>query len=366
MITEHLSHYREGVYRELDADEQWEFVFGGGAEVRDGSIPSIPAGVLKRRVALANHWIGRKMLWQSGVLRLCLTMKWDAVVFVGNASFVSTWVAAALVRALGGKVYFWTIGWHRPDSRLKGVFRRCFYGLANRLLLYGQDGYDIAIASGMSPSSLVVIGNSYSDTGVSSSISSDDDVDVSSVLPPVGMRLVGAVARLGLEKRFDLLLEAVSELRQAGRDVGVVLVGAGPAADELRVSALDLDVPLFLTGPIHDGAVLDEIYERLDVTVLPERAGLTVIQSLGHATPVVTVDDASRQVPEFRAVHPGSTGQLYLPGSIASLSDAIDRCLTMVLLDAEATAEACRNEVALNWSAAAHAERILDALSARE
>lgn len=66
------------------------------------------------------------------------------------------------------------------------------------------------------------------------------------------------------------------------------------------------------------------------MTVLPERAGLTVMKSLQFGVPVVTVDDPYRQVPEYRAVVPGVTGELYPPGDVEGLGLAILRALEMI------------------------------------
>lgn len=367
LVAEHLSHYREGVYRLLDDNPQWEFTFVGGPTTRDGSIPEVPAGALKNRITLPNQWIGGRMLWQPGLLCHCSAHRYDAVIFVGSAQFLSTWFAAALMRLRRTKVYFWTIGWHRPDSNpVKRAVRKCFYGLSNQLLLYGSDGYEMAIAAGIKPSRMTVIGNSYSQSGSTSPApgSDNDGPDLVSLLPGTSMRLVGAVARLTPEKRFDLLLEAINLLRSEGRDVGVVLVGAGPMRERLASLAKELRVPLYLPGAIHDPMVLSEMYERIAVSVLPERAGLTVIQSLSHGVPVVTVDDATLQVPEFRAVHPGRTGELYHRGDVSTLVTAIDKCLLAVNVEGAQVAAACRREVSQNWSVDAHARRILAALNA--
>lgn len=362
LVAEHLSHYREGVYRLLDDSPDWDFVFVGGPETRDGSIPGVPAGALKNQITVRNLWIADRMLWQPGLLRLCLAGKHDAAILVGNAKFLSTWVVAALMRLRGTKVYFWTMGWRRPDAnRLKRAARKAFYRLADKLLLYGQDGYEMAVEAGLPSTRMTVIGNSYTQVRPSSAAHQGTHFDIASL--DGQMRFVGAVARLTPEKRFDMLIRAVESLRVEGTDVGVILVGAGPADEELATLATALQVPLFLTGAVHSEATLAEIYERIAVTVIPEYAGLTVVQSLDHGTPVVTAADPTIQGPEFRAVQPDVTGLLYSRGSVPRLADAISACLDMVDVRGDQLVEACKHEVTQNWSIESHAERILQALN---
>lgn len=364
VVYQHLPHYRYGVFSELDRSLLWEFTFAAGEQSADGSIAVIPKGETKRFVGLRNHWIWRGLLWQSGLCRLASEGAFDAVIFLGNSAFLSTWVAAAISRLRKTPVLFWTIGWHRPDrSLVKRWVRNAFYGLADQLLLYGVDGLQIGIAMGYPARKITVIGNSYASKTGEDSYREDNSAALEASLPPHGGESVGAVVRMNHEKRLDMLIDAVMLLRSGGRDVGVILTGQGPALTELKERAVRLGVPLFTTGPVYSGQGLDLVYDRLAVTVLPERAGLTVTQSMIYGRPVVTVNDPYRQVPEFRAVVPGETGELYEPGDIAGLSEAIRRCLDDVAREPAGVSRRCRQEIADHWSASAHAQKILDALS---
>src|SRR5690625_452034 len=110
LITEHLSHYREGVYKELDANPNWEFVFLGGDTVLDGSVREIPRGTLKNRRMLKNWVLPGSLLWQSRLIRFSTTTNVDAVIFTGNVRFLSTWVASVIFRIRRKRVLFWTTG----------------------------------------------------------------------------------------------------------------------------------------------------------------------------------------------------------------------------------------------------------------
>lgn len=363
IVQQQLSHYRRGVFMELDGSTALEVTFAADLSFKDGSIPAVPMTTFKRVVLLKNSWLG-PALWQRGLLRCIARGRFDCVIFPGDARHISTWVALALARLRGARTYLWTIGWHRPDStRLKGMARTLFYRLADRILLYGEDGYRLGAEAGFPTDRMSVIGNSYSQAPPANT--PDEALDLEALLPHDQTRFVGAIVRLNHEKRLDMLITAVDILRQQGRDIGVLLTGSGPAEESIAKEAERLSVPLYLTGAAYDDATISAVYQKLDVTVLPERAGLTVMQSLIHGTPVVTVDDPHYQVPEFRAVIPGVTGVLYPRGDVEALARAIDQCLTMVDEQGEVLADACREEIDKNWSVGSHADRILTALSER-
>lgn len=364
IVAEHLSHYRFGVYSILDSNGDWRFTFIAGESTRSGTIEGIPPELLSDARILSSARFGR-FLWQRGLLGMCLNNRPDVAVFVGDAQFLSTWLAALIFRLKNVPVLFWTIGWHRPENGLKRLARIQFYRLANKLLLYGSDGAAIGRDMGYPDHRMVVIGNSYESCLAKGTRDERRIPDSRGLRIPAG-EFVGAVSRLTAEKRFDLLIEAARILRSGGRNLNVLLVGEGEECNRLQAQAADAGVPLILHSPLYDEESLSEVYSRLVVCVLPERAGLAVIQSLSHGTPVVSVDDPYRQVPEFRAIKNGVTGSLYASSSPEELARAIDSCADMVARAPKEVEVQCKLEVAENWSPEKHALNILCALSGRE
>lgn len=357
IVAEHLSHYREGVYRNLDAAEGWEFTFAGGSEVKDGSIPGIPPGTVRRQVTLRNFWLFERLLWQPQVVGLCARGGFDTVIFVGNAKFLSTWVGSLIVRARGRKVYYWTIGWHRPEVGLRRAVRLAFYRLAHGLLLYGPDGYDLGKRHGFPEARMQIIGNSQGLVTASSLQSTTERRGQSQHTFTAGL-----VARLNASRRLDMAIEALVLLRARGVQMRMLIVGDGPERPNLERMAYDFDVDVQFSGALYETSAIGEAYAEIDLTVIPEMAGLAVMQSLAHGVPVVTADDPSRQGPEFRAIIHGQTGGLYEAGDVASLASEIERWVVRLRGDAGRVAEACRDEFAQNWSPKAHADKILRAI----
>ncbi|MFF4359264.1 glycosyltransferase family 4 protein [Streptomyces sp. NPDC001604] len=157
---------------------------------------------------------------------------------------------------------------------------------------------------------------------------------------------VAVVSRMTPQKRVDLLLRALPELRRRWPDLRVDLAGDGTELPSLRdlASALGLDAAVEFHGHVSEEekrALLGTAW----LTVVPSFAegwGLTVIEANSMGTPALAFD-----VPGLRdAVQHGYNGWL-IPTSVP-LSQGIAAALTE-LCDADTrdrTAERCRA-----WSA---------------
>lgn len=355
VINPILYHYRRGVFLALESNGSVEVTFASDAGGVDG-IPAMSAAEVKRHVLMRVHR-GRMVEWQAGIVSHLFGNRYDDVIFLGNAKYVSTWAAALLARVKGMRVYFWTIGWHRPESGFKRWVRLRFYRLAHGLLLYGETGRVIGASMGYPERRMHVIGNS-----VESAPNAIDRNDLKLPSRDSATVYLGAVIRLTPVKRLDLLISAAALLQERGRAVHVLLVGDGPEASSLRRQADALGVNLDLPGAVYSPHDLDAVYRVLDITVVPEAVGLTAIQSLGHGIPVISADSPYAQMPEWESIVPGVTGEVYRQGDLEDLVDSVLRLYSRIQRERSLVAENCRAEVRNRWSSSEQAQKIVKAL----
>lgn len=363
VVYPHLPHYRFGVFQKMSLSKRYEFEFAAGPSSRDGSIPCLTANDVERFAALRNTWIG-PILWQHGLLRLISSGRFDGVIFLGDASHASTWAATILCRLRRIKTFFWTIGWHRVDKGPKRNLRNLFYRLADGLMLYGYSGIKLGLQNGFTKKNAWVIGNSQESKLNGSFVKSELEVSAFiAALPTSPSPKIGAVVRLNRVKRLDLLLEAIALLRSQDYDFEVLLIGEGPAREELHEQAKRLGVPLFMPGAAYDEREISAAYELISVTVIPVWAGLSAVQSLTHGRPVVTTDDICQQAPESECIRDGITGMFFEEGSIESLAECILACHKMRIQNPDKFEEAAKEELNSRWTSDAHAlaiETVLD------
>jgi len=207
-----------------------------------------------------------------------------------------------------------------------------------------------------------VVGNS-----VSSPIGDEPEAVLVSVAEPVDDVLtIGAVLRLSRSKRLDLLIKVAAALEAQRQPCEVVLAGQGEVGPELERLAAAAGVKLRLVGALYAASELQTFYDGLDVCVIPESAGLSVIQSLLHGIPVVTHDQPDGQGPEVEAIVPGQNGALYERGNVGDLVRAVQESAVLGrTLGKRGLAARCRESLTTGgWTPHANARRIADALVA--
>src|SRR5688572_242184 len=160
VVYHFFPHYRAAVLRELLRSPEHEYVLVGDEKPTDPSIEAWKVSDRGRFILAPCRWLRAPFLFQTGLLELACDNRFDAIIYLGNPHFISTWMSAALARLNGRMVFFWTHGWTRNEYGLKGWLRRLFYKLPHALMLYGHTAKMAGIEHGFPTENLHVIYNS--------------------------------------------------------------------------------------------------------------------------------------------------------------------------------------------------------------
>jgi 1,2-diacylglycerol 3-alpha-glucosyltransferase len=109
--------------------------------------------------------------------------------------------------------------------------------------------------------------------------------------------VIGSVGRIAIEKSFDKLINATAEMLKVNPNIKLMLVGDGPAIEELKkqVKELDIEKNVIFTGLV-DYNDIPAYYQALDVMVsfsITETQGLTIIEGLAASKPTLCINDDS-------------------------------------------------------------------------
>ena len=279
-----------------------------------------------------NRWMGgERVLWQTGLIRLALSRKYDTIIFLGMSQFASTWVSAILARLTGKKVLFWTHGFYGNEGWLKMWFRKRFYKLAHCMCLYGNWARKICIEKGFDPEKLYVVFNSLD---YDAQVRMHDRIDPDrcrqlreEFFEDPDLPVLFFVGRITPQKHLDMLLRVAGTLTERDRAVNVLLIGSGPERESLQQlsETLSLKGQVHFYGACHDEQELSMLISLSDLCVAPGEVGLTAMHSMVYGTPVVTHNDPTHQMPEFEAVIEGKSGDFYEYGNEDDLADTIER-----------------------------------------
>lgn len=345
VVYHFFAHYRGPVMRELLEHGAHDYVLVGAR--RDpgdtGIIPWEVSDPARFEEAPARFWpFG--ILWQRGLLRLALRRDLDAIVFLGDPHYASTWVSAAVARLMGKRVVFWTIGWIREEEGPKAWMRAAFLGIAHSLLLYGHFSKMIGLKKGFHAERMHVVYNSLDYAEQKRQLArlptGKRDTVRRSLFQEPDRPLLICVTRLVKKRRLDVLLEAMVLLNAQGRPMNLLLVGDGPEREALTRFAAERGLTVVFYGPCYDEQRLCELVTAAEATVAPGMIGLAAMQSLAYGTPVVTHNDPNRQAPEWEAVVPGLGGVFFRFGDASDLARAIAECVDTYPFGSAARAEA--------------------------
>lgn len=351
-----LAHYRAALVRHLGQSKQFRFHFFADSVDHLYGIPALDLDKSIFTRSRCARLFGR-FFWQQRAVITGLIGRYDCFVFSGDAAWLSTWIAALIVRLRGRKVLFWTHGWTRIDTGLLGLIRFTFYRLANGLLLYGTAAKRIGTELGIQPSKLHVIFNSVdfdAQQSFQQRLSFASIVDIRHTLfADPAVPVVIATARLTSAKRFDLLIDALAILQQQSK-IHLLVVGDGPERLPLESYARTRQVKVAFVGTCYDENMLALYFSCANVTVSPGNVGLTCMHSLGYGVPVITHDDPAQQMPEWEAIEPGETGDLFAFGSADSLARTI-RKWTGTSYRSDAVTARCKAAITGRYHPAAQA-----------
>jgi glycosyltransferase involved in cell wall biosynthesis len=342
VVTHHfLVHYRFPIYnllcRQAHPLPEYSFVAGTRANI---PIKTIEVSAAQRAPGegglkwsrVRNFWFFRIFLWQTGLVKLALDRQVDAVIYLGVMYHLSTWVSIVIAKLTGKRVLMWSHGFLREERGLKGWLRERFYRLSDGFLLYGRRPRELMIRRGFDPATLYLVYNSL-DYDLQRSVRDAlpaGSQRCRSLFPRPELPVVVYIGRLTASKGIDQLLTAAALLKARGAGVNVLILGDGPQTAALKDSAarLSLEGRTHFYGACYEEAEIGALIGACDICVAPGEVGLTCMHSLVYGTPVITHDNPECQMPEWEAIVPGLTGDLFRHGDVEDLSRVIENWLS--------------------------------------
>lgn len=315
-------HYRFPIYAQIAATFDAHFFLGdeGNASMKVFRYEDLPG--FKGRMSHISF--GGKWYWQSNMLRLAFK-NYSRFIITGEPYCVTTWFFLIMSKLLGKRSIAWTHGWYGREYGIKKVIKKAYFKLFDDIMCYNDYGNRQLIEQGFNASHIFTIANSLDSEKQRIIRNQLKSTDIFYKHFGNNAPVIIYCGRIQKVKKIDMLVKALSVLRQ--REVFVNLLLVGKDVDNVNlpatISALGLDKQVWIYGPCFDELKLAEFFYNSSVCVSPGNVGLTCIHSLTYGCPVITHDDFPTQMPEFEAIVPGKTGDFYRNGDIQDLVDKI-------------------------------------------
>lgn len=366
VVYHYIAKYREPIFNSLAAysgDREFEFA-SDTASPTDIKLASSTFFRNKKFKKITNLWIFGG-LWQVGLWGVIKRGSYDEIIFLGDPSFYSTWLAAAILRFSRVKVFFWTHGLVRTRG-IKDSMKLVYYRFADGLLLYGDGARANLTSRGVVASKLFTIYNSLDYVEQKRIRLALDESEIAArkqVLfkEPTAFQLV-FVGRLTKQKKINRIVEMVAELREEGRCVNLLLIGDGECRDELQELILryGLESQVLIYGQTYDEDELALLLMGSQLCISPGEVGLTAMHALAYGVPIVTHSNPFTQMPEFEAILDGATGFLFPDGNFNAMKAAVVNYLDNPIKDVFSN---CVDVIEKKYNVDVQRERILSALT---
>ena len=343
LITRIMAHYREPIFSLLakQSEPDPEFTFFADKNNNLTSVKTIDPLIAEKPVADGGfNWNFIKTfslfnisIWQSGVLPVFFSKKYDVIILDTTIYYMSTWIGLVIAKLCKKKVIIWGHGFKGDGRGFRDLLRRLQYKLVDGLLLYGNAAKEKLEKKGFKPSQMHVVYNSLdyeSQAKFRTGISSEDILAKKHELffrPDLPVVLY--IGRLSLGKKLDMILHTARNIFDSGKKYNILFVGDGLLVSNLKSLANDLLLSEYVRfyGPCYDEGEISKLISLANVTVVPDQLGLTSIHSLVYGVPVITSDNLSAHGPEYESIISGVNGSFYKIGSIESLSEEIAKWL---------------------------------------
>ena len=325
-ITNIFPHYREALWREILLSNTFSAKFfhstNNPLSIKEGQLESDSLNSMIKTVK--GYWLFKKyLIWQSDIVKVCLTEQFDSIVFLGEMNILSNWIGALICRIRRKRVFFWSHGFYGNESSLKCFFRKIFYKIANDHIVYENRGRGLMIKSGFKAQNIHVIHNSLDYKNQKLFFEKLYKVKDNSLtfFRNNTLPVFIYIGRLIESKKVDQLITAVKNINTDKQICNLLIVGSGPEEEKLKGLAKNeiISKTIHFYGPCYDESIKSNLIYNSICTVSPGNIGLTVVNSFSYGTPAITHDNFQNQMPEAEVIVENETGFFFNENDTKSL-----------------------------------------------
>lgn len=332
----------------MDEGFDCTFVFGD----EDLNVKKMDLSELKKAKETHVGFI-KSIAFQWGIIPYAFK-NFDVYILTGSTNNITHWIFLVLLKLMPKKKSFlWAHGLYGYENKRQMLIRRLFYSLFDEFLIYGEYARDNMIKAGISsPEKIHVIHNSLDydkqmdirKNIVSSRIYNDHFGNHSPTIIFIG--------RLTKVKKLNMLLDALSILKDKGQSYNMVFVGDGTEKDKLmkQSKSLNLDNQVWFYGSCYDEKENANLIYNADVCVSPGNVGLTALHAMMFGTPVITHNNYCMQMPEFQTIIEEKTGDFFEENNVGSLSETIKSWLDKYAKERDVIRRNCFEVIDTEWN----------------
>jgi len=332
-ITNFFPLYRKSIWKKLLNNKKSDVIFyfdpiqNEGIEVEKQFFSE--SNKLNSFKKVKNFYFFGRLIWQSRIVRECLSASFNQAIFLGDMNILSTWISLLICRLRNKKTILWTHGFYGNENYIKRKLRILFYSIGDKYLLYEQRGKKLMIRAGFDASKIFVIYNSLDydlQKEYFEKYQKNNTKKEFTFFKNSKLKTILFLGRLTSVKKIDLLIKSLNKLNSKRVNFNLLIIGEGPQKSSLKkISKEGLEKGwIYFYGKTYKESELSKLIYSSDLMVSPGNTGLNAVSALSYGTPVGTHNNFNKQMPEAAIIEDQKTGFFFNENDSDDLSLNID------------------------------------------
>lgn len=341
--------YREGIFKLIEEKYDCDWYFG----YTNTDIKEMDTSTLKRVSYYKSVGNPNRLYWKQGILQLLFKKKYQCFLILAESRCLSDYLFLLLATCFfpQKRVYIWTHGWYGKESKIEAKLKLWMFHHTTGIFLYGNYAKRLLIEHGIPEKKLFVIHNSLNYKKQKELRKHIHTSNIYSAYFGNNNPVLIFIGRLTPVKRLDLLIKAVSILKEKKEFYNIIFVGDGEMRYKLEQLTFDkqLSKSVWFYGECYNETANAELIYNADLCVAPGNVGLTAMHAMVFGCPVISHNDFKWQMPEFEAIKQGKTGDFFERDNVESLVNTISNWFIMQN-NREEVRQACFQEIDNYWN----------------
>ena len=348
LIYNTAPHYREAVFRAIDAEYDCDWYFG---ETKT-DIKEMDTSLLKHVQYYKTYGNPNILYWKCGILKLLFRKDYQNFFILAEVRSVTDYLFLLIASFFRKNIYIWTHGWYGKEKGIIAKLKLWQFKKVTGAFVYNERAKKKLIEQGIPEKTLFVIYNSLDYDTQKILRESIHHSDVYKNYFQNDKPIIIFIGRLTKVKKLDMVIDAVDALRGRGEYYNLVFVGDGIDAARLKNRVIDLKLgsQVWFYGACYDEKTNAELLYNADICVSPGNVGLSAMHSLMFGCPVITHNSFEWQMPEFEAVQKGETGDFFIKDNVKDLIDVISRWFAEKSDKRDEVRKACFEVIDTKWN----------------
>ncbi len=332
-ITNFFPSYRKSIWKKLLNNKKSDVIFyfdpiqNEGIQVEELFFSE--SNKVDSFKEVKNFYFFGRVIWQSRIVRECLSASFNQAIFLGDMNILSTWISLLICRLRRKKTILWTHGFYGNENYIKRQLRILFYSIGNKYLLYEQRGKKLMIRAGFDANKIFVIYNSLDyelQKEYFENYQKNNTKREFAFFKNSKLKTILFLGRLTSVKKIDLLIKSLNKLNSKRVNFNLLIIGEGSQKSSLKkISKEGLEKGwIYFYGKTYKESELSKLIYSSDLMVSPGNTGLNAVHALSYGTPVGTHNNFYKQMPEAAIIEDQKTGFFFNENDSDDLSLNID------------------------------------------